>query len=59
MTQAPAAIFKVPTESPQLARGAVSRVCKPPAKQQKAIGRAVGSETRAATLWGARSLHVL
>jgi hypothetical protein len=28
MTQAPAAIFKIPTESPQLARGAVSRARK-------------------------------
>ena len=28
MTQAPASIFKIPTESPQLVRGAVSRARK-------------------------------
>jgi hypothetical protein len=32
MTQAPASIFKIPTESPQLARGALSRARKATAK---------------------------
>ena len=48
MTQAPAAIFKIPTESPQLARGAVSRARRATAKP-KAAGRVAGVETRAAT----------
>jgi hypothetical protein len=52
MAQAPAAIFKIPTESPQPARGAVSRVRKATAKPQAvglAAGRVAGVETRAAT----------
>jgi hypothetical protein len=52
MTQAPAAIFKIPTESPQLARGAVSRARKAAAKPKAtglAAGRVAGIETRAAT----------
>ena len=49
MTQAPAAIFKIPTKSSQLARGAVSRVRKAAAAHPKAAGRVAGMETRAAT----------
>ena len=50
MTQAPAAIFKIPTESPQPVRAAVGRVRKVAApKQPKVIGRVAGVETRAAT----------
>jgi hypothetical protein len=48
MTQAPAAIFKIPTESPQLARGAVSRARRATATP-KATRLAAGVETRAAT----------
>ena len=52
MTQAPASIFKIPTESPQLARGAVSRARKASAKLNAtglAAGRVVSFDTRAAT----------
>jgi hypothetical protein len=53
MTQAPAAIFKIPTESPQQARGTASRARKAAAAKQKAAslaaGRVAGIETRAAT----------
>jgi hypothetical protein len=52
MTQAPAAIFKIPTESPQQSRGAVSRARKAAAKPKAAglaAGRVVRIETRAAT----------
>ena len=52
MTQAPAAGFKIPTESPQPARGAVSRARKTAAARPKAslaAGRVAGVETRAAT----------
>ena len=50
MTQAPAAIFKIPTESPQPARGkAASRALKLAAAAPKAARRVAGVETRAAT----------
>ena len=52
MTQAPAAVFKIPTESPQLARGAVSRARRAAAKPRaagSAASRVAGVETRAAT----------
>jgi integrase len=52
MTQAPASIFKIPTESPQPARGAVSRARKTAAKPKAtslAAGRVAGIDTRAAT----------
>jgi hypothetical protein len=52
MTQAPASIFKIPTESPQLTRGAVSRARKATAVRPKAglaVGRVAGIETRAAS----------
>ena len=53
MTQAPASIFKIPTESPQLARGPASRARKAAAARTKATGpaagRVVGVDTRAAT----------
>jgi hypothetical protein len=53
MTQASAAIFKIPTESPQPARGTASRARKAAAAQPKAgrraAGRVAGVETRAAT----------
>jgi site-specific recombinase XerD len=52
MTQAPAAIFKIPTESPQLVRGAVSRARKAAAVPRAAglaVGRVADVETRAAT----------
>ena len=52
MTQAPASIFKIPTESPQPARGAVSRARKTAAKPKAtglAAGRVAGVDTRAAT----------
>jgi integrase len=49
MTQAPASIFKIPTESPQLARCAVSRALKAVAAPRKAGSRVAGMDTRAAT----------
>jgi hypothetical protein len=53
MTQAPASIFKILTESPQLARGAVGRARKATAAKPKATGlaagRVVGIDTRIAT----------
>jgi hypothetical protein len=52
MTQAPASIFKIPTESPQQARGAASRARKTMAKPKAAglaAGRAAFIEARAAT----------
>jgi integrase len=49
MTQAPAAIFKIPTESPQLARGKANRALKAVAAPPKAGSRVAGVETRAAT----------
>ena len=53
MTQAPASIFKIPTESPQLGRGAVSRARRATVDKPKAtglaVGRVVGVDTRAAT----------
>jgi hypothetical protein len=53
MAQAPAAIFKMPTESPQPGRGVASRVRRTAAPEPKAVGlaagRVAGVETRAAT----------
>jgi hypothetical protein len=49
MTQAPAAVFKIPTESPQPARGKASRARKAAAAQPRAASRVAGVETRAAT----------
>ena len=53
MTQAPASIFKIPTESPQLARGPASRARKATAAKPRATGLAAGRvggvDTRAAT----------
>ena len=49
MTQAPAAIFKIPTESLQPSRGKPSRARRAPAPQPKAASWVVGIETRAAT----------
>ena len=53
MTQAPASIFKIPTESPQLARRLASRAHKATAAKPKltglAAGRVAGIDTRAAT----------
>jgi integrase len=52
MTQASAAVFKIPTESPQPARGAVRRARKSTARPKAAAlaaGRVAGMETRAAT----------
>jgi hypothetical protein len=52
MTQAPASIFKIPTQSPQPSHGAVSRARKGTAKPKAtglAAGRVAGIETRAAT----------
>jgi hypothetical protein len=49
MTQATAAIFKIPTESPQLAGGRISRVRKAAAAQSRAASRVAFIETRAAT----------
>jgi hypothetical protein len=49
MTQATASVFKIPTEFPQLARGAVSRARKAATVRPKApglaVGRVVGVET--------------
>jgi hypothetical protein len=49
MTLAPAAIFKIPTESPQLARAAASRARKAAATMPKAASRVAVIETHAAT----------
>jgi integrase len=49
MTQAPASIFKIPTKSPQPARGRASRARKAAAAVPKAASRVAGVETRAAT----------
>jgi hypothetical protein len=53
MTQAPASVFKIPTKSPQPARGAASRARKAAPAKPKATGlvagRVAGIETRAAT----------
>jgi hypothetical protein len=49
MTQASAAIVKIPTESPQPARGKTSRARKTAAAQPRAASRVAGIETRAAT----------
>jgi hypothetical protein len=53
MTQAPASIFKIPTKSPQPARGKANRARKAAAAQPKAArqaaGRVAGIETRTAT----------
>jgi hypothetical protein len=48
MTQAPAAVFKIPTESPQPAHRKASRARKTAAAQPKAAGRVAGIETRVA-----------
>jgi hypothetical protein len=49
MTQAPAPIFKIPTESPQPARGRASRALKLAVAPPRAARRVAGTETRAAT----------
>ncbi len=49
MTQASAAVFKIPTESPQPARGKASRARKAAAAQPRAASRVAGAGTRAAT----------
>src|ERR1700750_2502556 len=49
MTQASAAVFKIPAESPQPVRGAVSRARKAAAAKPKPASRVAGVETRAAT----------
>jgi hypothetical protein len=49
MAQAPAAIFKIPRESPQPPRGRAKRALKLAAAQPKAASRVAGIETRAAT----------
>lgn len=49
MARAPAAIFKIPTKSPQPARGRASRGRKAAAAQPKVPSRVLGIETRAAT----------
>ena len=49
MTQAPAAIFKIPTESPQPSRGKANRALKAVAVPPKTGSRVAGIETRAAT----------
>ena len=51
MTQTPASVFKIPTESPQPARGPVGRARKGTARPKAtglAAGRVVGAGTRAA-----------
>ncbi len=48
MTQAPAAVFKIPTESPQPVRRAVSRARKTATAKPKAASRVAGIETRTA-----------
>jgi hypothetical protein len=49
MTQVPAAVFKIPAQSPQPARGTVSRARKAAAAKPELAGRVVGTGTRAAT----------
>jgi hypothetical protein len=49
MTQAAAAVFKIPTESPQPPRGKASRARKAAAAKPKAASWVAGVETRAAT----------
>ena len=49
MTQAPAAIFKIPTKSPQRARGPVSRALRVVAAKPKAASLVAGLGIRAAT----------
>jgi integrase len=49
MAQAPAAVFKIPTESPQPVRLPASRARKTVAAKPKAASRVAGIETRAAT----------
>jgi hypothetical protein len=49
MTQAAAAIFKIPTQSPQPSRGKPGRARKAPAAQPGAASRVARAETRAAT----------
>jgi hypothetical protein len=49
MKQSAAAIFKIPTESPQPARGPASRARRVAVSQPKAASRVAGVETRAAT----------
>jgi integrase len=62
MTQAPAAIFKIPTKSPQPARGRASRARKTAAAQLQAAGRTTVrvtvSETRAATRGGGEVIEL-
>jgi integrase len=63
MTQAPASVFKIPTESPQLARSAVSRVRKAaaaarPKVARLAAGRVAGVETRAVTRGGGEVIEL-
>jgi hypothetical protein len=49
MTQAPAAIFKIPIRSPQPARGNAARARKAVTAPPKAASRVVGTEIRAAS----------
>jgi hypothetical protein len=49
MTQAPASIFKIPTESPQLPRSKANRARKAVAAPPKTARRVAGIATRAAT----------
>jgi hypothetical protein len=49
MAQAPASIFKIPTESPQPARGRASRARKAVTAPSRAASRVARIETRAAT----------
>jgi hypothetical protein len=62
MPQAPAAIFKIPTESPQLVRAKASRARKAAAVKPKPVGLAAGRvtsiETRAATRGGGEVIEL-
>lgn len=61
MTQAAAAVFKFPTESPQLARGAVSRARRAAPKRKVtglAAGRVVGAGGRVATRGGGEVIEL-
>jgi hypothetical protein len=49
MAQAPASIFKIPTESPQPVRGRAKRAREAVTAPPKAASRVAGIETRAAT----------
>src|SRR5690242_18205019 len=49
MTPVPTAVFKIPTESPQPARGPVGRARKAAAAKPKPSSRVAGTGTRAAT----------